>query len=421
MSQAPFRAADLVSTRVPLRVIFRELLLAALPFLLSVALFTFATLPAFRVLRVAGNVGGIYAYQGLVQDVQTYQVTRLRPGSTAEEKFEAQQRARSSTQNPAQFTALKQVETFGDARLAHIDALLARGTEEALAQASAEAVRLNAQAANYVTSVSQRNVKTMYVMRWALIATAVLTGLLSMLLIGRALWLWRAERERQVRRDARQREALSLASHELRRPLQQLLLASDLLRQVEDVQQRQELLSRIEDSAAQIASRADLSRLNDLYLDVNLHLARRDVGAVVRAVVGNQARIHLTLPPAPLIWWVDQDRLRQMVENLIENALKYTSGPVEVSVAEEDGQPAIRVRDHGEGIPSSLLENVFLPYERGPRGLVQGQGLGLSLVRRYAHAHGGEVTLQPASDGPGLLALLTLGQPEDRAVTAKAL
>lgn len=397
----------------PGREVLREVLLASLPLLLSVTLFALTSLPAFRALSIQGEMNSFYDYQGLVQDIQTYQIDLLTRDFDPQERADARDRVLSRTQVPAQFVALEEVEQFGDARLSHIDQLVRSQTPASVGQALAEAIQLNAQASSYLTDLTARTQATLRLMHLILLGTAALTGLLSMTLIGRVLWLRRAEQQQQLVRDARQREALNLASHELRRPLQQLLLSSELLRQVENPEQRHELLLRIEDCAAQIANRADLSRLNDLYLDVNLRLASHDLVPLLRTLGSTNARVQLSLPTS-MIWDVDADRLRQMVENLLENALKYTVGPVELRLQRWHGVPEITVRDYGEGISKALLERVFLPYERGPQGLIQGQGLGLSLVRRYARAHGGEVTLHPAPNGSGTLALLRLGQPQRR-------
>ena len=402
---------------IPRAVLLREAGLAVLPLLLSFALLTVSALPAFHAIRVTPTTFGFYAYQALVQDVQAYRLTLLDHHVTPEQVSEAHQRVLSSTRTPGQFASLTQVETFGDATLKHIDLLMTQNTPESVEAAAREAIQLNAQTSNYVNSVIAQNGQSLKIMRVALLGTAFLTGLLSAALIARALWFWRVERERQLKRDARQREALSMASHELRRPLQRLLLLSDLLRQVESQEERQQLLSQIEDSAAQIASRADLSRLNDLYLDVSLKLSRRDLRPVVRTTAAPHSRVRLFLPETPINWTFDVDRVRQMLENLIENALKYTYGPVEVTLDMHAGQPRIQVRDFGEGISSASMEKIFLPYERGPRGLIQGQGLGLSLVRRYARAHGGDVILSRPQSGPGLVVNLTLGHPDSTMIT----
>lgn len=404
----PIPASERAFHRIPRGLRVREVLLAALPAVLTVALLLLATQPAYRTLIERGSGWTPYAYQGLVQDVQAYQVARLDPSQDPEERQMRYEVALSSAANPAQFTMLDAVEAHGEARLGRVAALLRQNTPASIAAAAREATSLNAQAGDFANDTRVQYVRALDSMRRALLATAGLTGLLSMLLTGRALLLWRSERERRARREARQREALSLASHELRRPLQSLLLASDLLRQAETPEARQRLLALIEDSAAQIAHRADLTRLDDLYLDVTLRVTRPDLRVLVGRVAGGRVRAHL--PVQPVLWPVDVNRVRQIVENLVENALKYTSGPVEVTLSIPNGRPEITVRDHGPGIPAGERERMFLPHERGPRGLTPGQGLGLSLVRRYARAHGGDVTLEDAPGG-GTLARVVLGEP----------
>lgn len=263
--------------RVPRAVMLREGILAVLPALLTVGLLLLATQPAYHTLLQGGNGWSPYAYQGLAQDVQAYQVARLDPSLSDEERRDIRDRALSSAQTPAQFKALDVVEGYGDARLAEVERLLREDTSASVAAAAREAIGLGAQAASYTGQTRAASLRALGDMRRALIFTAFATGLLSMLLTLRALLLWRAERDRRAHREARQREALSLASHELRRPLQALMLASDLLRHAETPEQRQHLLALIEDSATQLASRADLTRLNDLYLDVTLRVSRVDL------------------------------------------------------------------------------------------------------------------------------------------------
>nr|WP_221269807.1 sensor histidine kinase [Deinococcus budaensis] len=399
--------------RVPPGVRLREALLAALPALVTVALLLVATQPAHQSLLARGDGWSLYAYQGLAQDVQQYQVARLDPALDPAERRDIRDRALSSLHTPAQFAELKAVEGQGDARLAEVRALLERDTPASVAAAARQAVQLNAQAENLANARGQAYLEAFNQMRRALLLTALATGVLSMLLIWRALLLWRSERERRALREARQREALSLASHELRRPLQALLLASDLLRRAETPEQRQHLLGMVEDSALQLASRADLSRLDDLYLDVTLRVAPTDLRRLAERLAGG--RVQVRVPAPPVVWPVDPGRVRQILENLIENALKYSAGPVEVAVERAaapvpGAPPQITVRDHGPGIPAEQRTRLFLPFERGPQGLTPGQGLGLSLARRYARAHGGDVTLEDAPGG-GTLARVTLGQP----------
>lgn len=394
--------------RVPLGVRVREGLLALLPTLVTGVLLLLALQPAYRSLLDRGDGWYIYSYHGLAKDVLQYRAARLDPAVSPEERREIRDQVRSHLLNPGQFEHLERVERQGDARLDTIRTLVEAGTPQALAEAGRQAVQLSAQAEALSNQLGQDYEAEFGQLRPVLLGTALLTGLLSMALILRALRLWRSERERRARREARQREALGLASHELRRPLQNLLLASDLLRQADTPEGQQRLLGMIEESARQLASRADLTRLDDLYLDVTLRVAPTDLRVPVQRLAGG--RVTARGPGESVLWSVDPDRVVQILENLVENALKYTSGPVEVALAVVGGQPEITVRDHGPGIPPERRARMFSPYERGPLGVAPGQGLGLSLVRRYARAHGGDVTLEDAPGG-GTLARVRLGEP----------
>lgn len=391
---------------VPRPVLLRETALALLPALLTLGLLLMANQPTYRALIQNAEGWSPYAYRAFAQDVQSYQIARLDPTVAADERHRSWERALSSASTPGQFEALGMVEGYGEARLSSIRQDLQRNTSSSVKRAVMTALRLNAQADTYTKDLGP--VPALRRLRFALILAAGLTALMSLLLTTRALLMWRAERERRSRREARQREALSLASHELRRPLQSLLLASDLLRHAQSAEQRQHLLSLIEDSVVQLDSRADLTRLNDLYLDVSLRVQRTDLRPLVQRLAAR--RVDVCVPETPLVWPVDANRVRQVMENLVENALKYTTGLVEVQLQLAGNRPEITVRDYGPGIPPTLIERVFLPYERGPQGLDDGQGLGLALVRRYARAHGGDVRLSHAPDG-GLIATVRLGDP----------
>ena len=101
--------------------------------------------------------------------------------------------------------------------------------------------------------------------------------------------------------------------------------------------------------------------------------------------------------------------LRRCISNLVDNATAYGQR-AEIDVEESVTELAIRIRDHGPGIPESELETVFEPFYRLERSRSRetgGTGLGLSIARNIARAHGGDVRLRNHPDG-GLEAILTL-------------
>ena len=97
---------------------------------------------------------------------------------------------------------------------------------------------------------------------------------------------------------------------------------------------------------------------------------------------------------------IDPAEMRIVVDNLLDNALKYSlpdSGPVEVSIVETEAAVVVCVRDDGLGIPEQDLASIFEPFFRVDRSRSRktgGYGLGLSICKRVVEAHGGTITAE---------------------------
>ena len=106
--------------------------------------------------------------------------------------------------------------------------------------------------------------------------------------------------------------------------------------------------------------------------------------------------------------WVmgDAQLLREMLANLIDNALRYGGTRITLSVHGSGQGVAWRVADNGPGIPEPLRASVFAPFHRLSDG-VEGAGLGLTIVQRIAHLHGATVSLEAGERGAGLVASVT--------------
>jgi signal transduction histidine kinase len=121
----------------------------------------------------------------------------------------------------------------------------------------------------------------------------------------------------------------------------------------------------------------------------------------------------ITLGRPPTAGWVraDQRRLRQVLINLITNAIRYNNpaGRVQVSVEQGRETQTIRITDTGPGIRADLLDRLFVPFDRlgAEAGPEQGAGLGLPLARGLTEAMGGQLTLD-CGRGAGTTAAVSL-------------
>jgi len=256
------------------------------------------------------------------------------------------------------------------------------------------------------------------------------TELVSLLgrLVATAVQNLRAyEAERQTVEELRRLSALradfvSLVSHELRSPMAAVIGAARTLQdrwRSLTPEQREAFLALIADEtnrlAALIGDVLDTSRIEAgtfSYSFSDVDLARLVEDAVATAVVGqDEVRIRALVPGAVPQVRGDRERLRQVLTNLIDNAVKYSPAgdEVEVSVRRDDGDVRISVRDHGPGIPSDQQRLIFEKFGRAdvPGGSKPGTGLGLFIARSIAEAHGGSVEVESHADG-GATFTLTL-------------
>jgi signal transduction histidine kinase len=109
--------------------------------------------------------------------------------------------------------------------------------------------------------------------------------------------------------------------------------------------------------------------------------------------------------------WISgvRERLVSLVDNLIENAVKYSpeGGRIQVDVRPLDGFARLRVSDTGPGIPAELRERVFDRFFRDPNQVQSGSGLGLAIVKAVAQQHNSSVNLSTSAEG-GLMVTVDL-------------
>lgn len=221
---------------------------------------------------------------------------------------------------------------------------------------------------------------------------------------------------------------LSIAAHELKTPLTALLLQAQMLQrraQRSEVlpAREQRMLQVITDQAHRldrlIAALLDISRIERGQLSLNREPV--DLGALVQRVVAEvqpiseQHTITYEALNDELIIDGDELRLEQVIQNLLQNAIKYSpdGGPVAVTVARQDGMVCVSVTDRGIGIPEEALPQLFERFYRAPNAnphQTSGMGIGLFVVKEIVRLHGGSVTATcPAAGGSRFTVCLPTG------------
>lgn len=197
---------------------------------------------------------------------------------------------------------------------------------------------------------------------------------------------------------------LAAISHDLRTPITRLKLRAEF---VEDKDQRQKMLSDLDDMEAMIAATLQFARDDSM----GEPAAPLDLAALVRECAAME-NVSCVLPDT-LPFTGRALGLKRLVNNLVGNAKRYAD-VVTVELSTTDDAIVLSVCDDGPGISDDMLERVFDPFVRGEASRSRdtgGVGLGLSAVRTIAQAHGGDVILIN-KDGGGLEARLTLPKVE---------
>ena len=197
-------------------------------------------------------------------------------------------------------------------------------------------------------------------------------------------------------------------SHDLRTPLTRIRLASEMVSE-QDGWIRDGIVSDIEDMNAIIDQFIDYIRHHkeETLTDENLNqLVQEQVEA--DRLQQRQISIEL-LEPLPLVP-IRRIAIKRVLSNLIENALKYSEGEVEVRTGFEKNLQRVylQVRDHGPGIPEDQMTRMFEPFTQGDtaRGSA-GSGLGLAIIKKIVDMHHGEIKLHNHAFG-GLVATVYL-------------
>jgi signal transduction histidine kinase len=196
-------------------------------------------------------------------------------------------------------------------------------------------------------------------------------------------------------------QLIASVSHEIRTPLSSIVGFAQLLHEASDLgpEERQEMIELLVQESADltnivddllVAAKSDLGRLEVMSVPVDL---KAQAAQAVEGIETGRSRI-VKLPPAPIRCLGDPARVRQIVRNLISNAMKYGGEEISIDTVASDRMGGLQVKDNGKGIPEDQQQRIFDAYQRGaqPSGLTKSLGLGLHISRSLAHRMGGDLT-----------------------------
>ena len=230
----------------------------------------------------------------------------------------------------------------------------------------------------------------------------------------------RATADELRRLSALRADFVSLVSHELRSPMAAVIGSARTLQQrwrELGTDQRDAFLAVIADETTRLSglvadvldtSRIEAGTFGYSFSDVDLTQVVRDSAAAAE-LAQDEVRLAFELPATLPRVRGDAERLRQLIDNLISNAVKYSDSGGEVSVRAQvdDGHVVVRVEDSGPGIAAEHQAQIFDKFGRTGGTAKPGTGLGLFLARSFAEAHGGSLTVD-SRPGEGATFILKL-------------
>ena len=222
---------------------------------------------------------------------------------------------------------------------------------------------------------------------------------------------------------AQQRQFIADAAHELRTPLTALRLQLQLAERARDDAEREKAHAMLREGIARAVrvveqlltlARADPEATAGRGPVDLMELAQAAAQGQEAAAAERGTRLALELRDAPLVVHGDRASLRALLDNLLDNALRYgkdtklVSDTIFVRARRSGAEAVLEVEDAGPGIPAQERGRVFDRFYRGERAAEGGTGLGLAIVRRIAQSHGGRAELEAGAGGKGLLTRVIL-------------
>ncbi len=218
---------------------------------------------------------------------------------------------------------------------------------------------------------------------------------------------------------------VSMASHEFRTPLAAILATTDTLAiyrkrmneeqidaRLEKIRQQVNHMRDITDDVLQLA-RIQAGRVECVPTEGDYDALCRDIVEEFESQALYRGRILYTNTKPPVIGLYDVHLLRQVISNLISNALKYSpaSTPVRIVLDHDSTSVRLSVTDEGIGIPAEDQKHLFEPFHRARNvGTISGTGLGLSIAKQSVEMHGGSIHV---TDGESVGTVFTVTMPKN--------
>lgn len=225
-------------------------------------------------------------------------------------------------------------------------------------------------------------------------------------------------------------DLISFVSHELRGPLSSILgYSSTLIRRADQIppETQQEFLHTIVQECDRLnrltVDLLDITRIEE-GRSLELHLGLVSLRPLIDRVVQSQRPLlqdhtfDIDIPSTVAVIIADEDKLEQILFNLVNNAIKYSpqGGLVRIQARRREGAVEISVQDQGIGIPPEQIPHLFQRYHRTDASRrIKGIGIGLYLVRHLVEAHGGQIRAS-STPGKGTLFTFSLPQPQEQSL-----
>jgi len=230
---------------------------------------------------------------------------------------------------------------------------------------------------------------------------------------------------REIRRNEQHDSFINAVTHELKTPIASIRLYLKTLerRDVDESQRREFYRLMLDDTDRLLGTVEQVLKAGQAGHKKQRERVTVDFAQLVRECVDVARASHQLqpeslrleqLPEAEPTVLADSEELRTAVSNVLDNAVKYSNGRVDVSVKVEtpdEKHVTLRVKDQGVGIASRDLKRIFRRFYRVPNRLlsnVKGTGLGLFIVRAIARKHGGRVFAESEGEGRGTTVVLEL-------------